>query len=101
MVPFGQVAGHRFAFRLLKTLPSRFSARVKIEKRRDNYQENNLPKDEHRWFEPAEVVMRVHIDDERAEGNACDEPDDLTLGIPHSRLVLGALNFVLCKEYQS
>lgn len=27
--------------------------------------------------------MRVHVDDERAKGNACDEPDDLALRIPH------------------
>jgi len=84
MVPFGQGDGHRFAFRLLKTLPSRFSPRVNKEQRHDNYQENNLPKDEHGRLESAKFVMRVHVHDERAEGNARNEPDDLTLCIPHS-----------------
>ena len=84
MVPFWQDDEHRFAFRLLKILPSRFSPRIKIKKRHDNYQENNLPEDEDRGLKPAQFVMRVHVDDERAEGNACDEPNDLTLGIPHS-----------------
>jgi hypothetical protein len=57
--------------------------RVKIKKRHDNYQENNLPEDEHGRLESAQFVMRVHVDDERAERNSGNQPNDLTLCIPH------------------
>ena len=57
--------------------------RVQKEQRQDNRQEDHLPKRKHTLFKASGLVVRVHVNDERAERNAGDQPDDLSLEIPH------------------
>lgn len=71
-------------------------SRVQIKKRRDNRQQNNFPEHEDGSVEAAELVARILIHDECAKRDAHDQPDNLSLRVPHnSKSVLGALNFVL------
>src|SRR5882672_12738141 len=58
-------------------------SRVEIEQRQDNRQQDNLPKRKHTLFKVAGLVVRVHVNDERAERNADHQPDDLSLEVPH------------------
>src|SRR5258708_32755803 len=60
-----------------------FLARIEKEQRQDNRQQDHLPKHKHTLLKMAGLVVRVHIDDERTEGNADDQPDDLSFEMPH------------------
>ena len=56
---------------------------VQVKKRRNNREQNNLPKYEDRPIEATKLVARILIDDERAKRDAHDQPDNLSLRVPH------------------
>ncbi len=69
--------------RLEDATPLGFLARVQIEKRQDNQQQNDLPKDEYTAIKAAGFVVGVHVNDERPKSNARSQPDNLSFGVPH------------------
>ena len=64
-----------------------FFPRVQKEERQDYRQQNNLPESKHTAIELAGLVMSVHVNDERSERDAGDQPDDLTFRIPHANFI--------------
>lgn len=64
-----------------------FLARVEIEKRQDNHQQNDLPKDEYTAIKAAGFVVGVHVNDERPKSNARSQPDNLSFCVPHNNLI--------------
>ena len=67
-----------------------FFPRIQKEERQDYRQQNNLPESKHTAIELAGLVMSVHVNDERSERDAGDQPDDLSFRVPHPDS-LGAL----------
>src|SRR5258706_16170953 len=65
----------------------RFFPRVQKEESQDYRQQNNLPESKHTAIELAGLVMSVHVNDERSERDAGDQPDDLTFRIPHANFI--------------
>ncbi len=73
--------------RLTSIIRLGFLARVQKEERQDYRQQNNLPESKHSAIELAGLVMSVHVNDERSERDAGDQPDDLTFRIPHANFI--------------
>jgi hypothetical protein len=66
---------------------SAFLARVEIEQRQDNCQQNDLPKSKHTSVEAASLIVGVHVNYERPEGDAGSQPDDLSFCVPQNNLI--------------
>ncbi len=73
--------------RLTSIIRLGFLSRVQKEERQDYRQQNNLPESKHTAIELAGLVMSVHVNDERSERDAGDQPDDLTFRIPHANFI--------------
>ncbi|MDX6498427.1 MAG: hypothetical protein QOG23_1687 [Blastocatellia bacterium] len=59
-------------------------ARVQIEERQNNRQQNNLPESKNTAIESASLVASVIVNNERSESDAGNQPDDLSFGVPHN-----------------
>ncbi|MDX6557248.1 MAG: hypothetical protein QOF72_297 [Blastocatellia bacterium] len=68
-------------------------ARVQIEQRQDYREQDNLPEGKHTAVEAAGLIVSVHVNNERSEADAGNQPDDLSLSVPH-RIRLRALPHV-------
>src|SRR5207302_2548669 len=47
------------------------------------HQQDNFPKSKHTSVETAGLIVRIHVNNECAEGNPDYQPDDLPLRVPH------------------